>query len=193
LTPETCTLQLLYEVHDPSRYATPDVILDFTGIRFEQVGQNRILMSGARSKGPPPTLKVAGFLEMPGWIADIEIGFAGTGAYSRARRAAEALRMRLSAWADEDIWIDLVGVDSTLRAGSLPMQAPPTELRVHVSARCADAEGAQIVEDEVYSLTLSGPAGGGSVRSEKRNRIEVLDGYIPVDLVKTEIEWTTAS
>jgi hypothetical protein len=185
----TCTLQLLYEVHDPSRYATPDLVLDFSGIRFEQIGHNRIRMTGARTSGPPPTLKVAGFVELPGFIADCEIGFAGTGAYERAKRAADALRMRLKDWADDDVAIDLVGVNSVLRAGSLTAP-PPAELRVHVSARCQDAEMAQIIEDEIYALTLSGPAGGCSVRSEKRNRIEVLDGFIDPALVKTQIRWS---
>ncbi|MDB5848467.1 MAG: hypothetical protein JWP29_2219, partial [Rhodoferax sp.] len=192
LDAETCTLQLLYEVHTPARYATPDLILDFSGIRFEQLGKNRVYMSGARSWGPPPTLKVAGFLELPGFIADLEIGFAGSGALARAQRAAETLRLRLSAWDDTDIAIDLVGVNSVLRAGSAPMQAAPAELRVHVSARCADLDSAQLIEDEIYALTLSGPAGGCSVRSERRPRIEVLDGYIAPGLVKPQIEWSQA-
>ncbi len=190
LDANTCTLQLFYEVHNPARYATPDLILDFTGIRFEQIGVNRVHMSGARSLGPPPTLKVAGFLELPGFIADCEIGFAGTAAHARAQRAAETLRLRLSDWADEDIAIDLVGVNSILRAGSLPNRGEPAELRLHVSARCADLDAAQVIEDEIYALTLSGPAGGCSVRSERRPRIEVLDGFIAPELVKPEIEWS---
>lgn len=185
----TCTLQLLYEVHDPSRYATPDLELDFTGIRFEQLGPNRVRMSGARSLGPPPTLKVAGFLELPGFIADCEIGFAGTGAGARARRAADTLRQRLSVWAPQDIAIDLVGIDSVLRAGTRGA-GQPAEMRVHVSARCTDADMAQVVEDEIYAITLSGPAGGCSVRSERRNRIEVLDGFIPPGLVRPELVWS---
>ena len=190
LDADTCTLQLFYEVHDPARYATPDLILDFTGIRFEQIGKNRVHMSGARSLGPPPTLKVAGFLELPGFIADCEIGFAGTSAMARAQRAAATLRLRLSEWSDDDIAIDLVGVNSVLRAGSVPTLGAPAELRVHVSARCADLEMAQIIEDEIYALTLSGPAGGCSVRSERRPRIEVLDGFIAPELVRAEIEWS---
>ena len=192
LDTETCTLQLLYEVHDPSRYATPDLVLDFSGVRFEMLGRNRVGISGAGSHGAPPTLKVAGFLEMPGWIADVEIGFAGTRALDRARRAAEVLRLRLSDWTAQDLSIDLVGVDSVLRAGALPLLAPPPEVRVHVSARCPDLEAAQIVEDEVYALTLSGPAGGCSVRSERRARIEVLDGYIPAARVAPRIEWSVS-
>ena len=189
LDPVTCTLQLLYEVHDPSRYATPDLVLDFSGIRFEALGHNRVRMHGARSLGPPPTLKVAGFLELPGFIADCEIGFAGTGAHLRAACAAETLRLRLSDWPAEDLAIDVMGIDSVLRAGSL-RGGIPAELRVHVSARCMDAQMAQIVEDEIYALTLSGPAGGCSVRSERRNRIEVLDGFIDPALVRTEILWS---
>lgn len=192
LTPETCTLQLLYEVHDPARYITPDVTLDFTALRFEQVGPNRVRMSGARGAGRPVTLKVAGFMELPGFIADCEIGFAGTGALERARRTAEALRLRLHEWADDDVAIDLVGVDSILRAGSVPAHGAPAELRVHVSARCPGAEAAQVVEDEVYAMTLSGPAGGCSIRSERRARIEVVDGYVPRELVRPTVEWSTA-
>ena len=185
----TCTLQLLYEVHDPFKYITPDLTLDFSGIRFEQIGPQRIRMTGAKTSGPPSTLKVAGFMELPGFIADCEIGFAGTGAYERAQRAADTLRLRLSDWSDEQLSIDLVGVNSVLRAGSLKMAAP-AEVRVHVSAKCKDAEMAQVIEDEIYTLTLSGPAGGCSVRSERRNRIEILDGFIEPSLVKTNIRWS---
>ncbi len=192
VSPETCTLQLLYEVHDPTRYATPDLVLDFSGVRFDSVGRNRVRISGARSRGAPPTLKVAGFMELPGWIADCEIGFAGSGALDRARRSAETLRLRLRDWADEDIAVDLVGIDAILRAGSAPTLAPPAEVRVHVSARCADLEAAQIVEDEIYAMTLSGPAGGCSVRSERRARIEVVDGYIAAAHLQPAIEWSTA-
>jgi hypothetical protein len=53
-------------------------------------------------------------------------------------------------------------------------------------------EAAQQIEDEVYALTLSGPAGGCSVRSERRNRIEVIDGYISADLIRTSTHWSSS-
>ena len=188
-----CTLQLLYEVHDPSAYITPDAILDFTGVRFEEVGRNRVRMTGARMTGRPTHLKVSGFVEYDGAIADVELGFAGKGAYLRARCAADTLKLRLSAWAPDDIRIDVVGTDSILGNASLPMTASPPEARVHVSARCDDLEAAQVVEDEVIALTVSGPAGGGSIRSERRARVEVISGLIPRELVKTQVEWTKSS
>ena len=189
----TCTLQLFYEVHDPSQYITPDGIIDFTTVRFEEVGANRVRVSGAGYRGRPDRLKVSGFVDQPGIIADIEIGYAGTHALQRGRIAADALRMRLDDFPEEDIRIDMVGVDSTLGAASLPLANRMPEVRVHVSARCQDAAMALIVEDEIYALTLSGPAGGGSVRSERRPNLSVIDGFIDRDLVVPEILLETAS
>jgi hypothetical protein len=51
---------------------------------------------------------------------------------------------------------------------------------------------AQVVEDEVYALTLSGPAAAGSVRSERRPRLDVVDGFIDRDLVQTSLIWGDA-
>lgn len=190
INPIGCTLQLLYEVHDPRHYITPDAVLDFSAIEFEQIGANRVRMRGARMHPRPERLKVIGFLARRGLVADIEIAYAGTGAIDRARNAAETLRLRLAEqFAAADLRIDLVGVDSVLGAGSVPLQAAPPEVRVHVSARCDDAETAQVVEDEVYTLTISGPAAGGSVRSERRPRIESITGFIARDKVPTRIEW----
>lgn len=185
----TCTLQLLYEVHDPSAYITPDAIVDFSGVRVEEVGPNRVRVSGARTVGRPQRLKVSGFVERPGTLADVELSYAGTGALVRARHAAEALRLRLSHIPEGALRIDLVGVDSVLGGASRAVNAAPPEIRVHVSAACDDEADAQAVEDEVYTLTICGPAGGGSVRSERRPRIEVLDGFVDRDLVTTSLAW----
>ena len=185
-----CTLQLLYEVHDPSAYITPDTILDFTGVRFREVGHNRVELIGVRGGPAPSTLKVIGFLARRGFIADIEMAYSGTGAITRAQLARDVLRVRLARELGiTDFVVDLVGVDSVLGSASLPLRCEPPELRVHVSARCEDAQLAQAVEDEVYALTISGPAGGGSLRSERRNRIESITGFIPRASVVPRIEW----
>lgn len=189
----TCTLQLLYEVHDPSRYITPDVILDMTDISFTELDKNRVLMVGAHSRGRPDKLKVSGFVDEPGLIADIEIGYAGTHALRRGQVAADTLRLRLEEMDPADLRIDLVGVNSTLGPASLPSSNRVPEVRVHISAKCLDAEMAQWIEDEVYALTLSGPAGGGSVRSEKRPRLAVVDGFIHRELVKPSVVWETTA
>ena len=187
----TCTLQLLYEVHDPARYITPDAIVDFSQIALEQEGPDRVRVSGARHAGVPDDLKVSGFRIAPGATADVEIGFAGTGALRRARTAAETIALRLGSLGIERYAVDVVGEDSLLGAASRPVRAEPPEARAHVSAACPDDELAQAVEDEVYALTLSGPSSGGGVRSERRPRVEVVDGLIDKRAVSIELEWAT--
>ena len=54
-----------------------------------------------------------------------------------------------------------------------------------------DDELAQAVEDEVYALTLSGPSSGGGLRSERRPRVEVVDGLIDETAVTTALEWAS--
>jgi hypothetical protein len=185
----TCTLQLLYEVHDPARYLTPDGIVDLSGIEFEAVGPDRVRVSGARHAGATADLKVSGFRVAPGATADVELGFAGTGALRRARVAAEAVALRLDRLGVERYEVDVVGEDSLLGAASRPVRAEPPEARAHVSAACPDEELAQAVEDEVYALTLSGPSSGGGVRSERRPRIDVVDGLIEQAAVTTSLQW----
>jgi hypothetical protein len=58
LTVETVTAQLLYEIGPPA-YANPDVITRFDTLRLEQVGDDRVLISGTRGEPAPPTTKVA--------------------------------------------------------------------------------------------------------------------------------------
>ena len=187
----TCTLQLLYEVHDPSAYLTPDVALDFSQVKFEELAPKAVRMTGVRGRARPERLKVSGFVASSGLIADVEVGYAGTHALQRGQVAAEVLRLRLSDWFEDDIRIDLVGVDSTLGVSSLPALNRLPELRLYVPARCDDAETAQIVEDEVYALSLSGLAGAGSIRCEKRPALAVVGGFIQREHAPTEVLWET--
>ena len=54
---QTVKEQILYEVHDPSAYLTPDVTLDITEVEVRQTGPDRVSVIGARGKPKPPTLK----------------------------------------------------------------------------------------------------------------------------------------
>lgn len=189
----SCTLQLLYEVHDPTAYLTPDVTLDFGGLRIDEIGHNRVRVSGARGHGRPERLKAIGFRKGRGMMADAEIAYAGNGAADRARAAAETMALRLESLGIARFGVDLVGVDSVLGARAThPSAEPPAEARMHVSAVCADAELALAVEDELYTLTLAGPAGGCCMRSERRPHLLVESGLVDRDLVPAQLEWLTA-
>jgi hypothetical protein len=53
----TVKAQLLYEISTPAYY-NPDVIAHFDTMTIEQVGDDRVYVSGCRGSSPPPTHKV---------------------------------------------------------------------------------------------------------------------------------------
>jgi hypothetical protein len=86
----TCLEQLLYEVEDPARYLTPDVVVDFRSVRLEEVGRDAVGVSGARGMPPPETLKVSVGVD-GGFVGSAAISYAGPGCLGRARLAAEVV------------------------------------------------------------------------------------------------------
>ena len=72
---DTIRQQLLYEVHDPHAYYSPDVVLDMGTLRFDDEGGDRVRISGASGAARPARLKiVAGYQD--GWMGTGMIGFA---------------------------------------------------------------------------------------------------------------------
>jgi hypothetical protein len=97
--------QLLYEVHDPAAYLTPDVTADLSGAEVRELGPDRVELAGVTGHARPERLKVT-VCHGGGWLAEGEISYAGQGAERRARLAADTLRKRLEGLR---LRIDLIG------------------------------------------------------------------------------------
>jgi len=78
--------QLLYELHDPASYVTPDVVLDITEVEVMQVALDRVRVAGAKGKPAPPTLKATVAFD-GGWLGEAELSYAGMNALARAKLA----------------------------------------------------------------------------------------------------------
>jgi len=83
LDERTVKEQLLYEVHDPAAYLTPDVVADLTQARVVPLGPDCVRLEGVTGHPRPATLKVNVCFET-GWLAEGEISYAGARAEARA-------------------------------------------------------------------------------------------------------------
>lgn len=191
VTRATVIEQLLYEVHDPSAYLTPDVTLDLTRVTLDEDGENRIRVSGARGAPPPSTLKATVSCD-GGWLGEAEMAYAGPNALARARLAADVVRERCQREAGNDrLRVEVFGAgamfDGIAGWDSDAASSPGGEYRVRAAIRSGSRERAQYVTDEVQSLFCSGPAGGGGFRASVTAQIATSSILVERDLVEPNV------
>ncbi len=182
----TMKTQLFYEIHDPSAYLTPDVTADFTEVRVEDLGGDRVRLSGARGRARPDRLKVLVGVDQ-GWKGTGEMSYGGPGCVERARRAEEVLRGRLEPLMHEidDIRIDLQGVDSLF--GDRMPGGYPSEVRLRLAVRSENVDVARAAAHET-ELLYFGPAGGGGNTNSVTRALGVTPAYVPRELVPVTTE-----
>jgi Acyclic terpene utilisation family protein AtuA len=170
----TVVEQLLYEIHDPSAYLAPDVILDLTDVEVTEIGKDRVRVSGARGRPAPETLKATVCFDS-GLLGEAEISYAGPNAPARAQLAADIVRERLRKRVPRlEVRIDAIGVASVLGAGRSPAdlrQAQANDVRLRFAAQSIDAGEIEMLLDEVEALYCAGPAGGAGVRRRTTPRL----------------------
>jgi len=183
----TCKEQLLYEVHDPSQYITPDCVLDITGIELMQAGPDRVSFDGARAKPRTPTYKVTvGYHD--GYIGEGQISYAGINAVAKAKWAAEIVQQRLKdrGFSYSEVRVDLIGMSSVHgMAGGRP---EPYEVRMRLATRTTDRKAAEAVGFEVRALHVNGPGGGGGGSDPVvREILAVQSVLLPRPLVDAQV------
>ena len=181
---QTCREQILYEVMDPARYMTPDVTADFSGVRFEQEGPNRMRVWGGMGRPRPQDYKVSIGVD-DGAIADAQISYAGPGALERAKLARTILEKRLARGPAADLRIDLIGLNAMY--GAPADWPPPYEVRLRASARFDSEADANFLGREVESLYLNGPAGGAGVTLAVRENIAMVPALIGREFVTANV------
>jgi hypothetical protein len=184
----TCTAQLLYELEDPQRYLQPDVVADFSQVRFEDIGPDRVRATGANGHARPDLLKATlGYRD--GFIGEGQISYAGPGARARGTLALQVLEARLArlGWAGQEHRLELIGVNA-MHGPTLGADREPYEVRVRLAVRCADRAQAECVAQEVEALYLNGPAGGGGVTQSVREVVAAASALVPRDAIQTRCQ-----
>jgi hypothetical protein len=186
---ETIKEQLLYEMHDPRAYVTPDVVADIGALRLEDNGTNRVRVSGAIGHPATDTLKV-NIARLEGYSRELIF----TLGWPRAWRKEEQLRgMLAEAWRD----LPLTRVEYThLGLDSLfgPLQTPPAdplELVTRVMFTAADPKTLKTAVRRAMALGLSGPAGlsvsGGAVGAEPHPLLGLWPALLRRQLVESAV------
>jgi hypothetical protein len=160
---QTTREQFLYEMGHPQLYITPDAIADFTTMKVETAGENRVRVSGARGSKPTDLLKVSMALE-DGFKSSGTLIVSGPDARAKAELFAGIFWTRFRAELERDglapvaaSHSEYVGDDATHR--DLTPEHDPTEILLRLGARDPDRRKLEIFRKLLPSLILSGPAG----------------------------------
>src|SRR5215207_2147840 len=169
----TVTEQVLYEIHDPAAYLTPDVVLDLTEVELREVGRDRVGLRGARGKPAPETLKATVCFD-GGLLGEAEISYAGPNAAARARLAIDTVKARVARRAPGlAVRADAVGMVSILgdSAGSALDAGwrDGADVRVRFAAAGHDAGEIDLLMGEVEALYRLAHARAG----DKGNRLNL--------------------
>jgi hypothetical protein len=182
--------QLVYEMGNPAEYITPDCIADFTTIRLEQNGKDRVRVSGVRGRPATDKLKVSiGYFY--GYKAVGTLVYAWPDAYKKAQAADRILRQRLVdlGLKFDAVLTEFVGADAThgpLARASAPLDQLP-EVQLRIGVRSPDRAAVDRFTREIAPLILNGPpsvtgfAGG-------RPKPEEIVAYWPALLDKEMVE-----
>jgi hypothetical protein len=190
VTVQTCKEQLLYEVHDPVRYLQPDVTADFSQVTVEEVGKDRVRISGGRGSERPATLKVSvGYVD--GFIGEGQMSYAGPGALARGRLALDIVRerLKLTGVAASELRFDLIGVDSLHGAQVSARANEPYEVRIRVTGRTDNLREAVRIGNEVETLYTNGPAGGGGASKSAHDVVAVASVLLPRELARPQVQF----
>ena len=170
VSPSTIAEQVAYEVGDPSAYLLPDVSCDWSDVRLESVGVNRVRVSGARGRAPTSSYKVcATFID--GYRASVTMMVAGREAVDKAQAVGRAILARSSrlmrqAGFDDfsETLLETLGAETTHGASSRARGAREVVLKIGV--RHASSDALRIFAREIFPAAtamaqgLTGFAGG---------------------------------
>jgi hypothetical protein len=186
VTARTVKEQLLYEIHDPRAYLQPDVAADFSRVRVEEIGRDRVRVTGGGGAAKTGLLKTSvGYLDS--YVGEGQISYAGPNALARAQLALDIVRQRLALTGvrTSETRFDLMGVDAL--HGGAGLRAEPYEVRLRVVGRTESLAQARRIGDEVETLYTNGPAGGGGAWKSAREVVAVASALIPEAAVEAVV------
>jgi hypothetical protein len=188
VTPAVIKEQLLYEIGDPAHYLTPDVSADFTAIELEDLGHDRVRLTGARGSAPPADLKISiGY--QAGYKNMLALTFVWPHAVERARATAELVLARCAKLGIriDAHHVDLIGLSGAHGPMAAPASEPPNEVLFRMAIRTTDRDSAARFGAEMAPLITSGLPGACSGNLTGRPAPEVVIDHWPALVARDSV------
>lgn len=188
VTERTVKEQMLYEVHDPEAYITPDVTADFSQVAIEEISSDRVQVRSACGLARPEKLKVTIAFD-GGFLAEAGISYAGPGATGRARLAKEILEERMTHLhgCNAPLRFDLIGLNALHGSAHPSLDGDVDDVRVRAALR-ADSRGqAELLLWEMEALLCCGPAGGGGYRGQITPGVITHSAFLDREQIKPSL------
>ena len=190
VTLDTVKEQLLYELGDPKNYITPDCVADFTSIRLEQAGPDRVRVTGIKGKPATETAKVS-ISYFYGYKATGTLVYSWPDALEKAQVADRVVRERLQQLGlkFEEICTEYLGVNACHGPAAPAVEQIP-EVQLRVGVRGTDKKAVDRFTRELIPLVLNGPptaTGFGEGRPPVREVVAYWPALIPKSLIETHV------
>ena len=190
---ETVAEQLVYEIGDPTRYITPDCIADFTSIKLEDLGSNRVRVYDMKGTKETDTYKVSCAYE-DGFSAVGSLTYSWPQAITKAKAADKILRKRLENLnlKFDEIKTEFIGYNAT--HGPLAKQLDEddiNEVTMRVAVRSSDYNSVLRFGREIAPLILTGPpsvTGFAGGRPKPSEVVAYWPALMPKNLVEPKVE-----
>jgi hypothetical protein len=179
--------QLVYEMGDPREYITPDCVADFTTVRLEYEGRDRVRVFGIEGRPATDSFKVS-ISYSAGYKAVGTLVYSWPDAYDKAQAGDRILRARLDRLGlkFDQILTEFVGVNATHGPLAGQPSSDLAEVQLRVGVRGNDRGAIERFTKEIAPLILTGPPGVTGFAGG-RPKVEEIVAYWPALIPKSEI------
>jgi hypothetical protein len=163
---DTVRQQLLYEVHDPRNYFSPDVVLDMSTLKLDDLGDNRVEIKGASGKPRPDKLKIVGGFH-DGYMGEASLAYSWPDALKKAKATASIVQTLLveRRVKYDELHVEYIGHNALFGAiAESDASENLNEVFLRMAIRSQDKRVAEGFRRNFPWLALSGPpfvTGGG--------------------------------